>query len=330
MVEVVAVTGADGFIGSHLVEGLVARGHTVKAMAQYNSFGSYGWIDTLPADVLAQVQIYAGDVRDRNSVMGLMDGAAVVYHLAALIAVPYSYRAPQSYVDTNVAGTLNVLESARLLGTPRVVHTSTSETYGTACAVPIAEDHPLRAQSPYAATKIAADKLVESYHHSFGLPTVTVRPFNTYGPRQSTRAIIPTIITQLAERRQCISLGSLTPSRDFLFVADTVSAFLAVGHATNTDLDGTVLNVGTGAETTIDDLARTIAKIMNMPLDITSHEERKRPEASEVERLVCDASELRRRTGWRPEYDLKAGLTVAVDWFLEPANLSRYRSDRYL
>ena len=227
MPDLVAVTGADGFIGSHLVEALVRAGHRVRAMAVYNSMGSWGWLDTLGPDVLGSVEVQLGDVRDRDSVLTLMRDASVVYHLAALIAIPYSYRAPSSYVDTNVVGTLNVLESARALGTPRVVHTSTSEVYGTAQTVPIDEFHPLQAQSPYAASKVGADKLAESYHLSFELPVVTLRPFNTYGPRQSSRAVIPTVIAQAASGSRTIEVGALAPVRDFNFVSDTASAFLA-------------------------------------------------------------------------------------------------------
>lgn len=330
MTKVAAVTGADGFIGSHLVQGLVERDYNVKALSQYNSFGSYGWLDSLPADVMASVQVHAGDVRDRLSILNLIEDAETVYHLAALIAVPYSYRAPQSYIDTNVGGTLNVLEAARALETPRLVHTSTSETYGTARTISITEDHPLQAQSPYAATKIAADKLVESYHLSFDLPVVTLRPFNTYGPRQSTRAVIPTIIAQLAEGCGSIELGSLTPARDFMFVSDTVGAFLALSEAESVSVVGSVLNAGTGVETTIAELAETIATIMDVPLRVAEQEERKRPEASEVERLVCDASELYSRTGWRPEVDLKAGLAQTIEWFRKPETLELMNSDRIL
>lgn len=330
MGEVVAVTGADGFIGSHLVEALVKGGYSVQAMAQYNSFGTYGWLDTLPADVLAEVLVHADDVRDRQSVTQVMAGAGIVFHLAALIAVPYSYHAPQSFVDTNVGGTLNVLEAARQLGTARVVHTSTSETYGTARAIPISEEHPLQAQSPYAATKIAADKLVESYHLSFGLPAVTLRPFNTYGPRQSTRAVIPAIVTQLATGRDTVSLGSLKPSRDFVFVGDTVAAFLAVAQADADAVSGRVLNASTGVETSIGELAQTIAAVMDRPLHIAEAAERIRPDTSEVDRLIGDATELHRRTGWRAAFDLKAGLAATIDWYLDPVNLRCSNPDRIL
>lgn len=328
--SVVAVTGADGFIGSHLVEALVARGYRVKAMVLYNSFGSHGWLDNLSPNVLAEVEVHIGDIRDRRSVLALMDEAATVYHLAALVAVPYSYRAPHSYVDTNITGTMNVLEAARELGTSRVVHTSTSETYGSAQSVPINEDHPLRAQSPYAATKIAADKLAESYHRSFGLPVVTLRPFNTYGPRQSTRAVIPTIITQLARGGHRVALGSLAPSRDFMWVTDTAAAFLAVGEAASAGVVGEVFNAGTGYEVTIGDLAGVISEVMDIPLNIARAEDRVRPESSEVDRLVCDARKLREATGWRPRHGLDDGLKLTVDWFTDPANLAHYDPARHI
>jgi NAD dependent epimerase/dehydratase len=329
MSDTVAVTGGEGFIGSHLVEALVARGHRVRAMVQYNSFGSYGWLDTLPPDVLASVEPVLGDVRDSRSVQEIMDGAAVVYHLAALIAIPYSYEAPRSYVDTNISGTLNVLEAARALGTPRLVHTSTSETYGTARTVPISEDHPIQAQSPYAATKAAADKLVESYHLSFGTPVVTLRPFNTYGPRQSARAVIPTIAAQLASGKRRIELGSLTPTRDLTFVSDTAAAFVAVGTAPADQVVGRVLNAGSGREISVGDLARTIAEVMHRDVEVVQDPQRVRPEASEVQRLLCDNSRLRAATGWAPMSDLRTGLKATVDWFGEPANLARYRPDTY-
>ncbi len=329
MSQIVAVTGSEGFIGSHLVEALVARGHHVRAMVQYNSFGSYGWLDTMDPEVLASVEPVLGDVRDPRSVRDLMDGAAVVYHLAALIAIPYSYVAPQSYVDTNVSGTLNVLEAARTLDTPRIVHTSTSETYGTAQTVPISEAHPLQAQSPYAATKVAADKLAESYHLSFGTQVVTLRPFNTYGPRQSARAVIPTITAQLASGRRRIELGSLTPTRDLTFVSDTAAAFMAVGTAPAGDVVGQVFNAGNGREISVGDLARTIAAVMGVDAEVVQDPTRLRPDASEVQRLVCDSSRLRAATDWQPTHSLQGGLKATIDWFTEPANLARYRPDTY-
>jgi NDP-hexose 4,6-dehydratase len=328
MFNTVAVTGADGFIGSHLVEALVERGNHVKAMAQYNAFGTYGWLDTLSSDTLHQVTVQPGDIRDRYCVRRLLDSATMVFHLAALIAIPHSYHASQSYIDTNIGGTLNVLEVARELGTTRVIHTSTSEAYGTAKTVPIAEDHPLQAQSPYAATKIAADKLVESYHLSFDLPTVTLRPFNTYGPRQSTRAVIPTIVTQIARGRKEIRLGALKSSRDFLFVRDTVAAFMAVADASQETVVGSVFNAGTNDETTIGELARTVAMMMDSDVVFLSCEDRKRPERSEVERLVCDASALRTQTGWRCDTDLNKGLAETIQWYCEPNNLCRFNPNR--
>jgi NDP-hexose 4,6-dehydratase len=319
--SVIAVTGADGFIGSHLVEGLVVAGARVRAMAQYNSVGSWGWLDRLPPDVMASVDVVLGDVRDAGPVLEFM--------LAALIAIPYSYRAPRSYVDTNVSGTLNVLEAARTLGTPRLVVTSTSEVYGSARMVPITEAHPLQGQSPYAASKIGADKLAESYHLSFELPVVTLRPFNTFGPRQSARAVIPTIITQLAAGERTVHLGSLAPTRDFTFVKDTAAAFLAVGGAPAESVVGRVLNAGTGVETSIGDLARLIGRLMDREVELQQEDERLRPDASEVMRLVCDSSALRAATGWQPSFDLEAGLRETIPWFCDPDNLAAYRPTTY-
>ncbi|HET9256723.1 MAG TPA: SDR family NAD(P)-dependent oxidoreductase, partial [Pseudonocardiaceae bacterium] len=297
MTNVVAVTGADGFIGSHLVELLVARGHRVRAMVLYNSVGSWGWLDSLEHEVLDQVDVVPGDVRDPSSVRHLVEGAEVVYHLAALIAIPYSYQAPRSYVDTNVLGTLNVLEAARYCGTPRIVHTSTSEVYGTARIVPISEAHPIQAQSPYAASKVAADKLVESYHLSFGVPAVTLCPFNTFGPRQSARAVIPTIISQLAAGIRQLKLGALNPIRDFLFVGDTVAAFHAVASAPASAVLGEVFNAGTGVEVSIGRLAEDLARAMGVDAEIIQDPQRIRPKDSEVLRLVADSAKLRERTG---------------------------------
>jgi NDP-hexose 4,6-dehydratase len=321
----VAVTGADGFIGSHLVETLVGRGNRVRAMVQYNSFGFRGWLDSLSDESLGSVDIVMADVRDSGSVLEFMRDAEVVYHLAALIAIPYSYRAPRSYVETNAGGTLNVLEAARTLETPRVVHTSTSEVYGTARRVPIDEEHPLQGQSPYSASKIAADKLAESYQLSFGLPVVTLRPFNTFGPRQSARAVIPTIISQLASGQSEVRLGLLTPTRDFTFVRDTADAFVAVGTAPAAQVVGRVLNAGTGREISIGDLATTIGAIMERPVQAVEEADRMRPEGSEVMRLLCDASALRDATGWAPRHSLEEGLRETVAWFSQPENLARYR-----
>lgn len=326
MPDLVAVTGADGFIGSHLVERLVAAGCRVRAMVQYNAFGGWGWLETLQPDVVSELDVVLGDIRDPRSVRELLEDASVAYHLAALIAIPYSYRAPQSYLETNAIGTLNVLEAARELHTPRVVHTSTSEVYGTARTVPIDESHPLQAQSPYAASKIAADKLVESYHLSFGLPTVTLRPFNTYGPRQSLRAVIPTVIAQLASGSPEIELGRLTPTRDFNYVTDTVEAFLAVGMAPPEKVVGRVLNTGTGVETSIADVVRAIGEILGVEPVIATGDERLRPEASEVMRLVSDASAIRDAVGWQPRVSLRTGLEGSCGWFTDASNLARYRT----
>jgi len=329
MENLVAVTGAEGFIGSHLVEHLVERGHRVRAMVQYNSFGSWGWLDGLPSEVLDQVEVVLGDVRDPSSVLGLVRGAEAVYHLAALIAIPYSYSAPRSYVETNMLGTLHVLEAVRAEGTPRLVHTSTSETYGTARTVPISEVHPLQTQSPYAASKLAADKLVESYHASFGVPAVTLRPFNTFGPRQSARAVIPTVVSQIAAGAERVQLGTLTPTRDFLFVKDTAAAFVTVGTAPAAAVVGEVFNAGTGEEISIGALAGKITALMGRPVEVGLDPARSRPEKSEVMRLVCDSSKLARHTDWRPTYDLDAGLKVTIDWFLDPVNLARYKPGIY-
>ncbi len=271
----------------------------------------------------------SGDIRDAGCVLEFVRGVDIVYHLAALIAIPYSYRAPRSYVDTNVSGTLNVLEAARSLGTPRVVVTSTSEVYGTARSVPISEAHPLQGQSPYSASKIGADKLAESYNLSFELPVVTLRPFNTFGPRQSARAVIPTIITQLAAGNERVNLGNLTPTRDFTFVRDTVEAFVAVGNAPADAVVGRVLNAGTGVEISIGDLAETIARLMDRPIALHQEDERFRPDASEVMRLVCDASALRAATGWSPAWTLEDGLRQSIAWFTDPSNLAGYRTTRY-
>jgi NAD dependent epimerase/dehydratase len=328
--DLVAVTGADGFIGSHLVETLVERGHRVRALALYNSFGGYGWLDSLPKDVMANVDVVLGDVRDPGCVEPLLDGVSTVYHLAALIAIPYSYTAARSYIETNALGTLNVLEAARRHGTGRIVHTSTSETYGTARTVPISESHPLQTQSPYAASKLAGDKLAESYHNSFELPVVTLRPFNTYGPRQSNRAVIPTVVAQLAAGERVIELGALTPTRDFQYVKDTAQAFVTVGTAPAEAVVGRLFNAGTGVEISIGDLVRTVARIMDVDAEVRQDPRRMRPEGSEVQRLLADASLLRAATGWSPQFDLEKGLAQTVEWFCDPANLARYRTSAYV
>ena len=298
--DVVAVTGAEGFIGSHLVEALVRRGYRVRAMALYNMWTSASWLDTLEEDIREQVDVVFGDVRDPASARDLVEGAQVVYHLAAIGSVPYSYRAPRTFVDTNTIGTLHILEAVRACRTPRLVHTSTSETYGTARTVPISESHPLQAQSPYAASKIAGDKLAESYHLSFGVPVVTLRPFNTFGPRQSTRAVIPQIITQLASGSRQLMLGALDPTRDFCYVTDTVQAFIELGEAPASAVLGELFNCGLGADIAVGALAARIAELMNVQADILEDPQRLRPKDSEVMQLVCDPSKLRDRTGWRP------------------------------
>jgi NDP-hexose 4,6-dehydratase len=329
MTKIAAVTGAEGFIGSHLVEELVRRGHRVRAMVLYNMFSSAGWLDRLDADITDQVDVVFGDVRDPATVRELVDGAEVIYHLAAIGSVPYSYSAPRSFVDTNTIGTLHVLEAARACQIGRLVHTSTSETYGTAVTVPISEAHPLQAQSPYAASKIAADKLVESFHLSFGIPVVTLRPFNTFGPRQSTRAVIPQIITQLASGSRRLMLGALDPTRDFCYVTDTVRAFLDVGSAPASAVVGELFNCGPGDDIAIGRLAEDIAGLMGADADIVEDPQRLRPKDSEVMRLVCDASKLRERTGWRPEMTRDQGLGATIDWFRDPVNLARFKPNVY-
>jgi NDP-hexose 4,6-dehydratase len=327
--DVVAVTGAEGFIGSHLVELLVQRGHRVRAMVLYNMFSSSAWLETLDSDVLDQVDVVFGDVRDPASARELVEGASTVYHLAALGSVPYSYSAPRSFLDTNTIGTMHVLEAVRACRTPRLVHTSTSETYGTARTVPISESHPLQAQSPYAASKVAADKLVESYYLSFGVPAVTLRPFNTFGPRQSTRAVIPQIITQLAAGSRQIKLGALDPTRDFCYVTDTAQAFVDLGEAPASAVLGELFNCGPGDDIAIGKLAEDIVRFMGVEADIVEDAQRLRPKDSEVMRLVCDASRLRERTGWRPRFTRDEGLRETITWFCEPENLARYKANEY-
>lgn len=329
MSETVAVTGAEGFIGSHLVELLVRRGHRVRAMVLYNMFSSKGWLDTLAPEVTDQVDVVFGDVRDPATVRELVEGAEVVYHLAAIGSVPYSYSAPRSFVDTNTIGTLHVLEAVRACRTPRMVHTSTSETYGTARTVPISEAHPLQAQSPYAASKTAADKLVESFHLSFGLPAVTLRPFNTFGPRQSTRAVIPQIITQLASGSEQLMLGALDPTRDFSYVLDTAQAFIEVGNAPASAVIGELFNCGPGDDIAIGKLAEDICGLMGVEADIVEDPKRLRPKDSEVMRLVCDATKLRERTGWAPRYTRDEGLRETIEWFRDPANLALFKTGEY-
>lgn len=327
----ILVTGADGFIGSHLTEALVRAGYSVRAFVFYNSFNSWGWLDHVPAELKGQFEVFAGDVRDPYGVREAMKGCDAVLHLAALIAIPFSYHSPDAYVDTNVRGTLNVLQAARDMGISRVIHTSTSEVYGTARFVPITEEHPLAGQSPYSATKIAADQLAYSFHASFGLPVVTVRPFNTYGPRQSARAVIPSIIIQLASGRSRIRLGAISPTRDFNFVGDTVRGFIAALESDG--WAGETVNVGSNYEISVGDTARLIAELMGVELDIESDETRFRPAKSEVERLWASNAKAEQLFNWRPEFagveGFRRGLQKTIEWFRDPANLAGYKSDIY-
>jgi dTDP-glucose 4,6-dehydratase len=327
----VFVTGADGFIGSHLTEALVRRGYKVKALAQYNSFNSWGWLDSCAPEIKDEFEVVSGDIRDFHGIKKLMQGCDVVIHLAALIAIPFSYNSPDLYVDTNIKGTLNVLQASRELGIIKFIHTSTSEVYGTARVVPITEEHPLQGQSPYSATKIAADQLVYSFFSSFGLPAVTVRPFNTYGPRQSARAVIPTIITQIASGAKAIKLGSMLPTRDFTYVQDTVSGFIQALESKNGV--GEVFNIGSNFEISIGQTAGLIAEVMNSSVEFITDDKRLRPEQSEVERLWADNSKAKQTLGWEPNYcgltGFSEGLKKTIEWFTNPGNLVRYKSDRY-
>ena len=327
----VLVTGADGFIGSHLVELLLSRGQRVRAFVLYNSFNSWGWLDDCPTHYRKNLEIFSGDIRDPYGVKASMKGCDAVLHLASLIAIPYSYHSPDTYVDTNIKGTLNVLQAARELGVGRVIHTSTSEVYGSARFVPITEDHPLLGQSPYSATKIAADQLAYSFYASFDLPMMIVRPFNTYGPRQSARAVIPAIISQIASGKREIHLGSVSPTRDFNFVADTAAGFAAA--LDNPQIVGEVINIGSNFEISIGDTLRMIANIMDVEITLVTDEQRLRPGKSEVERLWADNSKALELLGWQPNHGgldgLRRGLEKTVAWFLNPANLARYKADIY-
>lgn len=320
----VLVTGADGFIGSHLTETLVEKGYQVRAFVFYNSFGTWGWLDTLPASVMSQVEIFQGDVRDPNGVYEAMVGCDAVFHLAALIAIPFSYHSPDTYVDTNIKGTLNVLQAARKLGT-RVLVTSTSEVYGTALYVPIDEKHPYQGQSPYSATKIGADRLAESFYRSFDLPVTIVRPFNTYGPRQSARAVIPTIITQLLSGKEEIKLGSLTPTRDFNYVKDTANGFIAIYESSKTI--GEEINIATQKEISIGELAQELVRQINPNANIICDEQRLRPEKSEVNRLLGCNEKIKKLTDWTPQFTFEQGLKVTIDFLRE--NMVKYKADIY-
>ena len=327
----VLVTGSDGFIGSHLVERLALDGHKVKALTMYNSFGTWGWLDSIPKEILEQVEVVPGDIRDSIFVRHAMKGCSDVMHLAALIAIPYSYIAPEAYIDTNVKGTLNILQAAREASVEKVIHTSTSEVYGTARFVPITEDHPLQGQSPYSASKIAADQLAYSFYSSFELPVITIRPFNTYGPRQSARAVIPTIISQIASGASVIHLGSTSPTRDFNYVADTVNGFISA--LSSEKAFGETINLGSGFEISVGDTVELIAQLMNAEVTVTTDEARLRPIGSEVERLCADNQKAAQLLNWSPTISgidgLKSGLMETIQWFQKPENLSLYKTDLY-
>lgn len=319
------VTGADGFIGSHLTEQLVKRGYQVKAFAYYNSFNTWGWLDSLPKEIMENVEVFTGDIRDPNGVREAMKGCQAVFHLAALIAIPFSYHSPDAYVDTNVKGTLNVLQAARLLETERILITSTSEVYGTAQYVPIDEKHPYQGQSPYSATKIGADRLAESFYRSFELPVTIVRPFNTFGPRQSARAVIPTIITQLLAGKEEIKLGSLTPTRDFNYVKDTANGFIEIYRSDKTI--GEEINIATQKEISIEQLGNELIHQINPKARIICDEQRLRPEKSEVNRLLGSNEKIRALTRWSPKYSFEQGLAETIAFFKD--NLDKYKVDIY-
>lgn len=323
--SLVLVTGADGFIGSHLTEALLAKGLRVRALSQYNSFNTWGWLDEIaPRE---RLEVVCGDVRDPDFCRYICRGVDTVFHLAALIAIPYSYIAPDSYVDTNIRGTLNMCQAARDAEVRRIVVTSTSEVYGTALYVPIDEKHPRQPQSPYSATKIGADAIAQSFYNAFGLPVVTARPFNTYGPRQSARAIIPTVITQIASGRRQIKLGDLTPTRDFNFVEDTAAGFIALAEAQG--IEGRDVNIATGTEISMADIVKTIAEVMAADIEIVTDAERLRPANSEVNRLCGDNSLITSLTDWRPRFSFAEGIRRTVDWFVKPENLAKYKPDIY-
>lgn len=328
----ILITGADGFIGSHLTEALVRAGHKVRAFVLYNSFNSWGWLDHCATDGKGEFEVFSGDIRDPHGIKEAMKGCESVLHLAALIGIPYSYHSPDTYVDTNIKGTLNILQAARDLGVKRVIHTSTSEVYGTARFVPITEEHPLQGQSPYSATKIGADQLALSFHSSFGLPITILRPFNTYGPRQSARAVIPTIITQILKGKKEISLGSIHTTRDLNYVEDTVDGFIKALVAPK--IEGEVINLGSGFEISIGNLAHMIAELMGTKISIKESSERVRPADSEVERLLADNQKAQKLLKWSPknngEAGLRQGLTQTIEWFRTRENLKKYPSDHYV
>jgi dTDP-glucose 4,6-dehydratase len=327
----ILVTGADGFIGSHLTEMLVKQGFDVRAFVYYNSFNSWGWLDQCDPAVKGKFEVFAGDIRDPYGVKAAMTNCTHVLHLAALIAIPYSYHSPDTYIDTNIKGTLNIVQAAKELGIQKVVHTSTSEVYGTAQFVPITEEHPLQGQSPYSASKIGADQIALSFHKSFDTPVAVLRPFNTYGPRQSARAVIPTIISQIAAGKEKIYLGSLTPTRDFSFVEDTASGFIKAMQCDANN--GTVTNIGSGFEISIEDTAKLIAELMGKDVSFELEPSRIRPEKSEVERLFASYEKAKQIMGWEPAFGkldgFKLGLKKTIDWFTQPENLKNYKTDTY-
>ena len=327
----ILITGADGFIGSHLTESLVRQGYQTKAFVLYNSFNSWGWLDHCEPEVKGQFEVFAGDIRDPHGVRKAMEGCDAVLHLAALIAIPYSYHSPDTYVDTNIKGTLNVVQAVRELEISKVVHTSTSEVYGTAQFVPITEDHPLQGQSPYSASKIGADQLAMSFYNSFGTPVSIIRPFNTYGPRQSARAVIPTVITQIANGQRQIKLGSIHPTRDFNYVGDTVSGFISALESGESI--GEIINLGSGFEISIGDTAKKIADVMGAEIEIITDNQRLRPEKSEVERLWADNTKAKNTLKWEPKFGgtegFRKGLEKTIEWFTIPTNLANYKSNKY-
>jgi len=327
----ILVTGADGFIGSHLTEALVLLGADVRAFVFYNSFNSWGWLDHSPEEIKKDMDVFAGDVRDPHGVKKAMEGCDIVFHLAALIAIPYSYHSPDTYVDTNVKGTLNIVQAAKELNVEKVIHTSTSEVYGTARFVPITEDHPLQGQSPYSASKIGADQIAMSFYSSFETPVSIIRPFNTYGPRQSARAVIPTIITQIANGKRKIELGSLHPTRDFNYIKDTVGGFIAIGESDRSI--GEVINIGSNFEISIGETVELISDIIDVEIELITDDQRVRPDKSEVERLWADNSKAEGLAGWQPEYGgkegFRRGLAQTVGWFTDPENLIKYKANIY-
>ena len=323
----VLITGADGFIGSHLVEKLLSEGARVKAFVYYNSFNSWGWLDSLTKEQLSSIEIFAGDIRDPNGVREAMKGCEIVFHLAALIAIPFSYHSPDSYIDTNVKGTLNIVQAAKDLGIERILVTSTSEVYGTAKYIPIDEEHPRQPQSPYSASKIGADCIADSFYRSFDIPLTIVRPFNTYGPRQSARAVIPTIITQLLNGKLEIKLGDISPTRDLLFVNDTVNGFFEI--AKSKELIGHDCNIATESEISVGDVANELIKQINPNAYIVSDSDRLRPEKSEVFRLYGSNAKLMQYTNWKQEFSLEKGLAETIEWFRNPENLRQYKADIY-